>query len=81
MMIFGKLKLGTTALHTHNDSYVLAGITAVSTRRPLWSVGLLVGALSATFTLSFADILYPNEIRVIVKSGRGGKKARIGRRF
>lgn len=65
-MIFGKLELGLTALHTHNDSYVLAGITAVSTRRPLLSAGLMVGALSATFTLSFADILYPNEIAVLV---------------
>jgi hypothetical protein len=64
-MIFGKLDLGATALHTHNDSYVLAGITAVSTRRPLLSAGLMVGALSATFTLSFADILYPAEITVL----------------
>lgn len=64
-MIFGKLHLGATALHTHNDSYVLQGISAISTRRPLLSTGLMIGALSATFTISFMDILFPTEIAVL----------------
>ncbi|MCF6277217.1 MAG: hypothetical protein L3J16_00490 [Anaerolineales bacterium] len=64
-MIFGKFHLGKTALHTHNDSYVLQGISAVSTRRPFLSTGLMIGALTATFTISFMDILRPTEITIL----------------
>lgn len=63
-MILGKLRLGETALHTHNDSYVLQGISAVSTRRPFLATGVMIGALTSTFTTSFLDILYPTEITV-----------------
>lgn len=65
-MILGKLHLGATALHTHNDSYVLQGISAVSTRRPFLSTGLMIGALISTFTISFMDILSPTEITVLI---------------
>ncbi len=61
-MIFGKFRLGETALHAHNDSYVLDSISAVSTRRPFLSTGLVLGGLTAGFVLSFRDILYPSEI-------------------
>jgi len=64
-MIFGELHLSETALHTHNDSYVLQGISAVSTRRPLLSTGLMIGGLTATFNVSFFDILYTPEIAVL----------------
>lgn len=64
-MILGKLRLGETALHTHRDSYVLQGISAISTRRPFLSTGLMIGALTATFTISFFDILYTTEITVL----------------
>jgi len=65
-MIFGTLRLGETALHTHNDSYVLEGIKAVSTRRPFLSAGLVIGTLVAGFTISFSDILYPGEIAALI---------------
>ncbi len=61
-MIIGKLRLGETSLHTSNDSYVLQSITAVSTRRPFLSAGLMIGGLTAAFGVAFADILYPGEL-------------------
>ncbi|WP_297339523.1 hypothetical protein [Pseudophaeobacter sp.] len=68
-MIFGTLRLGETALHTHNDSYVLEGIKAVSTRRPFLSAGLVIGTLVAGFTISFSDILYLGEIAALIVTG------------
>ncbi|GAA6176728.1 hypothetical protein [Sulfitobacter pacificus] len=65
-MISGQLRLGETTLETHNDSYVLDGIKAVSTRRPFLSAGLAIGSLIAGFTLSFADILYLGEIAALI---------------
>jgi hypothetical protein len=61
-MIFGKLTLGATALHTHNDSHVLSTIVGVSTRRPFLASGLMTGGLVGLFGLSFADILTVGEI-------------------
>lgn len=61
-MIFGKLTLTHTALHTHNDSYVLSGIKGVSARRPFLSTGLLVGGLLGLFGSAFADILTATEL-------------------
>ena len=61
-MIIGKLHLGGTALHTHNDSYVLDSISAVSTRRPFLSAGVMISGMSALFCASFADILNSGEI-------------------
>ena len=60
-MIIGKLELGPKTLTTHNDSYVLEGISVVSNRRPFLTSGLMVGALSALFIVSFRDILYLGE--------------------
>tara|TARA_R110002072_G_scaffold150788_2_gene299372 strand:- start:10023 stop:10394 length:372 start_codon:yes stop_codon:yes gene_type:complete len=60
-MIFGKLEIGKT-LETHRGSYVLAGISAISTHRPFFSTGLVVGGLSTTFALGFRDILWPGEL-------------------
>ena len=68
-MIFGKLTLSDTALHTHADSYMLETITAVSTRRPFLSAGLIIGGLSALFGLSFGDLLYPEEITALAVIG------------
>lgn len=61
-MILGKLTLGETALHTHNDSYILEGIKAVSTSRPFLSSSVMVSALAAIFGIGFADILYVSEL-------------------
>tara|TARA_R110002072_G_scaffold266193_3_gene425044 strand:+ start:1562 stop:1933 length:372 start_codon:yes stop_codon:yes gene_type:complete len=59
-MIFGTFKIGDT-LETNNDNYMLASITAVSTRRPFISAGLMAGGLCALFGFGFWDILWPAE--------------------
>lgn len=61
-MIFGKLDFNKHTLETLNDNYDLASITAVSTRRPFLSAGLLIGGLTALFGMAFHDILYPREL-------------------
>lgn len=61
-MILGKLTLGETALHTHNESYILEGIKAVSTSRPFLSFGMMISALTTIFGIGFADILYIGEL-------------------
>ena len=65
-MIFGTLRLDGTALHTHNHSYMLEGIKAVSTRRPFLSSGVLVAGHASLFAIGFIDILYVQEIAALV---------------
>ncbi len=65
-MIFGKLKLNRTTLETSNDTYVLESVSTISTRRPFIALGLLLCALSGTFTWSFRDILTLSEILGLV---------------
>ena len=65
-MILGTLRLGGTVLHTHNHSYMLEGIKAVSTRRPFLSSTVLIAGHTALFTIGFIDILYAREIAVLV---------------
>lgn len=60
-MIFGKLEIGRT-LETHKDNFILTGITAISTRRPFLSAGLMVGGLCATLGMGFRDILWSGEL-------------------
>ncbi|WP_373354486.1 hypothetical protein [Pseudoroseicyclus sp. CXY001] len=62
-MIFGKLFIGPSALHTHNDSYRLEDLSVISTRRPFFAAGLIVATMLGGFAWSFADILYPGEIK------------------
>ena len=64
-MILGKLTLGETALHTHNDSYILEGIKAISTSRPFFSSGVMISALATIFGIGFADILYVGELAAL----------------
>ena len=61
-MVFGKIRLGETALHTHNDSYVLDSISAVSTRRPFLSASLMIAGFTVGFGWSFMDILSFGEL-------------------
>ncbi|MEM8634386.1 MAG: hypothetical protein AAGF33_05355 [Pseudomonadota bacterium] len=61
-MVFGKLTIGKAALHTHNDSYALRSITALSTRRPFLVAGGLISGVSAGFAFSFSDILTEAEL-------------------
>ena len=67
-MIFGELTIGTNALHTHNDSYVLQSVSAVSTRRPFLSSAAAVSAFLMLFGVGFADILYPQELLALAIS-------------
>lgn len=64
-MIFGTLTVGETALHTHNDSYILEGIKAVSTSRPFLSSGVMISALTTIFGIGFNDILYVGELAAV----------------
>lgn len=64
-MILGTLRLGGAALHTHNHSYMLEGIKAVSTRRPFLSSGALVAGYAGLFAIGFNDLLYAGEIAAL----------------
>lgn len=64
-MIFGALTLTKTALHTHNDSYVLSGIKGVSARRPFLSTSLLISGVLGLFGTGFADILTSQELALL----------------
>jgi len=59
-MIFGKFEIGDT-LETNNDNYIITSITAISTRRPFLSAGLMAGGLCALFGFGFWGILWPAE--------------------
>jgi hypothetical protein len=65
-MILGTLRLGGTTLHTHNHSYMLEGIKAVSARRPFLSTGVLVAGHAGLFAIGFIDILYVRETAALV---------------
>lgn len=64
-MIFGKLDLTESVLHTHADSYILVGIKKVSTARPFLSSAVMMAGLAGLFALGFADILYAHELMLI----------------
>ena len=64
-MVFGTLNIGETSLHTHNDSYILEGIKAVSTSRPFLSSGVMISALTTVMGVGFADILYAGELTAV----------------
>ena len=61
-MIFGRISITDTTLETHNDSYALASVSAISARRPFLSAGFMIGGLTALFGLAFHDILYTGEL-------------------
>lgn len=64
-MVFGKLILSETALHTHNDSYILEGIKAIKTSRPFLSSGVMISALAIIFGIGFSDILDVGELAAL----------------
>jgi hypothetical protein len=64
-MIIGYINVTDTSLETHNDSYALASISAVSARRPFLSAGVMIGGLSGLFGLAFFDILYTRELIIL----------------
>jgi len=61
-MILGKIEITKTTLETHNDSYALASVSAVSARRPYLSAGIMIAGVTSLFGLAFQDILYPVEL-------------------
>ena len=61
-MIFGTVDVQNGAVVTHRDSYLLAGLTVVSTRRPLLGSGLVVGLGFGGFGISFSDLLHLSEL-------------------
>lgn len=61
-MIIGRIDITETTLETHNDSYALASVSAISARRPFLSAGFMIGGLTALFGLAFHDILYAGEL-------------------
>lgn len=64
-MIFGYVRVEGAAVNTHRDSYLLAGLSVVSTRRPFLGAALLLGASFCAYGLAFIDLLYPSEIATI----------------
>ncbi|KIC51048.1 hypothetical protein [Tateyamaria sp. ANG-S1] len=68
-MILGYITITGTSLETHNDSYALASVTAVSARRPFLSSGLMIGGFCTLFGLAFADILYAGELVTLAAVG------------
>ena len=61
-MLFSPVKIENGAVETRNDSYLLENLTVVSARRTLLGAGLLVSVGFGSFTLAFADILWPVEL-------------------
>jgi hypothetical protein len=64
-MIFGSVSIDGLAVHTHRDSYLLPNLSVVSVRRPFLAGSLLFAIGFGGFGLSFADLLYSYETRVI----------------
>lgn len=61
-MPFGEFYIKNKAVHTHNDTYILSNVTAISARRPFLSASFLIAVLTFGFVASFFDLLYPAEI-------------------
>ena len=68
-MTFGEFYIKNKAVHTHNDTYILSNVTAISARRPFLAVSSLIAALMSGFCAAFYDLLYPSEMIAI---GVGG---------
>ena len=64
-MPFGEFYIKNKAVHTHNDTYILSNVTAISARRPLLGASVLITALISGFGAAFHDLLYPTEMIAI----------------
>lgn len=65
-MIFGSVSIDHSAVHTHRDSYLLPSLTVVSVRRPFLAGSIMTAAGFGSFAASFADLLYPHEIKIVL---------------
>lgn len=65
-MIFGKFNISGNAVHTHNNSYILSNITTISARRLFLAPGLMIGALTLAFGISFFDLLTLSEVVFLI---------------
>lgn len=70
-MIFGKVSIEGQAVHTHRDSYMLPHLTVVSVRRPFMAGALIFSLGFGGFGYSFGDLLYEEEIKIIVMGCAG----------
>lgn len=64
-MIFGSVWIDGEAVNTHRDSYLLPTLTVVSVRRPFLAGALIFATGFGGFAVSFGDLLYPHEVRII----------------
>lgn len=64
-MPFGEFYIKNKAVHTHNDTYILSNVTAISARRPFFGAGFLIAVLMFGFVAAFYDLLYPSEMIAI----------------
>lgn len=65
-MMIGYALVKGGMLETHRDSYALASLTVVSTRRPFLVPVITLSAACCGFALSFLDLLYVSEIAVLL---------------
>lgn len=65
-MMIGYARVSGGMLETHRDSYTLASLTVVSTRRPFLVPVVTLSAACCGFALSFLDLLYLNEIAALL---------------
>lgn len=60
-MIFGSLDIDDQAVQTHRDSYLIAGLSVISVRRPFLPVCLVIAAGTGGFGIGYFDLLWPLE--------------------
>lgn len=71
-MLIGSVRVEGEVVVTHNTSYALDNIAAISARRPLLAFGVMVMVGAAGLILSFGDLLYMTEIVVLGALGAAG---------
>ncbi|CTQ58145.1 hypothetical protein [Roseibium album] len=60
-MIFGTFSMDAVAIHTHRDSYLIAGLSVFSVRRPFLPLALTITLGLGSFGLAFHDLLWLHE--------------------
>lgn len=60
-MIFGSLDIDDQAVQTHRDSYLIAGLSVISVRRPFLPVCLVIAAGTGGFGTAYFDLWWPSE--------------------
>lgn len=71
-MLIGSVRVEGDVVVTHNTSYALDNIAAISARRPLLAVGVMMMLGALGLILSFGDLLYMSELAVLGVLGATG---------